>query len=313
MKRKVSLLLACLLICMAFVSCGKPAEKEPSAEPSPSPTPEVAVGSLTDEEIAAMKEKAKTIILTVEDGEFVADELAKAMLPLLTYVGGIETLIKEPKPDDALWVASVKTNLEGLKTTRDNIAALAPSAALGDLHKMVLATCDMFIMSAEKLALVPENQEENLKLSQDYLDIATKYLEEETDYMKILLENQPKVEVPIEITGVRLGYNSIGNPEVYVQFKNTGDKDIDAIDFYVESKDNYGEVVKPYSSYAYSAFTFQERVIAPGKSTSSDWCWTIYGADTTKSIRIGICKYHTTDGTTVEVPKNQYTWSEWIS
>ena len=309
MKRKLSLLLACMLICMAFVSCGKPEGQEPS----PSPTPEVAAGPISDEEIAAIKEKAKSIVLTVVDTNFLADDLAKAMAPLLTYVGEIETLLKDPKPEDAEWIASVKKSLEGLKTTKDSIAALTPSASLEDINRLVLATCDMFIASGEKLALAPENQEENLKLSQDYLDIAKKYLDEGTDYLDILMENQPKVETPLEVYNVQLKSNLIGTPELYARFKNNGDKEIDAFSFYVESINNYGEVVKPYGLHDYSSFIYQEGVIKPGESTIDRAYWTIYGADTTKTIRIAVYKYHTTDGTTVEIPVAQLAWTDPLS
>lgn len=116
------------------------------------------------------------------------------------------------------------------------------------------------------------------------------------------------VNVEIEVVRLKLIFNSIGTPEVIAQIRNNGNVAVDAFDFYVECTDAYGEIVKGYGTEKYASCTYQETAINPGKTSSSDIAWPLYGFDTAKKVKVAIYKYHTTDGKTIKIPENQYVW-----
>lgn len=113
---------------------------------------------------------------------------------------------------------------------------------------------------------------------------------------------------PIEIKSIRLEENSIGVPEVYITFKNTGDKNV-IFDFNVECYDAYGEVIKGYGSYDLYSGTY-DTPLAPGKTTPSDWHWTLNGFDLTKSVKVSIHKYKMGNEQSVEIPYDELVWVE---
>lgn len=116
----------------------------------------------------------------------------------------------------------------------------------------------------------------------------------------------------VEIASVRIGEDTIGNPEIYVVFKNTSKTEtIDRIDFSVRCYDAYGAEIKPYGFYDWTDNFYDDKELRPGRTTSSDWRWTIYGVEGTKSVKIAISKYHTTSGKTVEVPAESLVWKSY--
>lgn len=120
------------------------------------------------------------------------------------------------------------------------------------------------------------------------------------------------VRLDVEIASVRIGKDSIGNPEVFVVFKNTSKNEtIDRIDFSVRCYDAYGAEIKPYGFYDWTDNFYDDKELRPGRTTSSDWRWTIYGVEGTKSVKIAISKYHTTSGKTVEVPTESLVWKSY--
>jgi len=107
-------------------------------------------------------------------------------------------------------------------------------------------------------------------------------------------------KLDITISSVKIGKDSIGTPQVHIVFKNTSpSKSIDRIDFAVRCFDAYGTELLPYGFYRWTDCFYDDKELRPGKTTPTDWRWTIYGVDGTKSVRIAITKYHTTDGKTV--------------
>lgn len=118
------------------------------------------------------------------------------------------------------------------------------------------------------------------------------------------------VHLEVEIASVRIGEDTIGNPEIYVVFKNTSKTEtIDRIDFSVRCYDAYGAEIKPYGFYDWTDNFYDDKELRPGKTTSSDWRWTIYGVEGTKSVKIAITKYHTTSGKAVEAPTDTLVWN----
>lgn len=122
----------------------------------------------------------------------------------------------------------------------------------------------------------------------------------------------PVPNLEVSIRNVKFGKNSIGTPKIYVQFKNTSAaKTIDRIDFAVECYDVYGSVVKGYGYYDYTECYYDDSRIAPGKTTPSDYYWTLYGFDETYKAKIAITRYHTTNGETVTIPEQAWKWEMW--
>ena len=121
----------------------------------------------------------------------------------------------------------------------------------------------------------------------------------------------PSVSLPFEIASVSIKKNSIGTPELFVVFRNTGKKSIDRIDFAVECYDVYGNIVKGYGYYDYTTCYFESGIIGPGRSTPTDHRWTLYGFDGTRNVKIAITRYHLTDGTSVTIPENRWVWKKY--
>ena len=112
----------------------------------------------------------------------------------------------------------------------------------------------------------------------------------------------------LEVKITRLTSNSIGTPEIYVQFKNVSDKAIDRIDFVVYTYDAYGDKIKPYDYYDCTGCYYDDSVLQPGGSTPSDWCWTLYDCEGVKKVRVAIEKYHFKNGKTVSIPYSKYVY-----
>lgn len=119
-----------------------------------------------------------------------------------------------------------------------------------------------------------------------------------------------KLDVSVySISGDR---NSIGTTEIYVQFwNNHASKSIDRIDFIVKCYDTYGSLIKGNGVYDNAACYYDDTTLKPGKATSNNIRWTLYGFDGTKKIEIAINKYHFVSGETVEVPDHLLSWESY--
>lgn len=121
---------------------------------------------------------------------------------------------------------------------------------------------------------------------------------------------EPVEPAPISIQVRSLKNNSAGTPELTMQFTNTGEKEIVALDFYVLCYDAYGEAVKGYGRYDVYSGTYQDASILPGKSSPSDWYWALYGFDTAKSVKVAVVKYKLAGEDAVEIPEAELIWVE---
>lgn len=121
---------------------------------------------------------------------------------------------------------------------------------------------------------------------------------------------EPVEPAPISVQVRSLKNNSAGTPELTMQFTNTGEKEIVALDFYVRCYDAYGEVVKGYGRYDVYSGTYQDASILPRKSSPSNWYWALYGFDTVKSVKVAIVKYKLAGEDAVEIPEAELIWVE---
>ncbi len=103
----------------------------------------------------------------------------------------------------------------------------------------------------------------------------------------------------IEITGATLDYE-YGLPKLYLDFKNNTNYDIDRFDIYINCFDAYGESVDsiPYNYYYIKKLE---------KKSENSEHWQLY-SNGTSIVQFGIYKYKTSDGRTVEIPKNEIEW-----
>lgn len=306
MRKFLSLLLAVMLCCTVFVSCGK-AEQEP--EVSPEPSVEVAEGKFSDEDIEEMKKHASEIVLTQEDRDYLV-EFAMKLVPIPAALSSISDLCKSYAEGDE-WKNSVQTLSAQMRETYESAKALTPTDNCKELYDLAMAGLEAAVLAAEKIGVIEDENDPILSLASDYFEICNKYIDAATEYMKIVLESQPAPDVPLEVTGIALDQDSIGTTEISLMITNTGEVGIDAVQLRVEFRDAYEETVKIYGAYSYATLSYED-MIEPGKSTPSDWVWTMTGVDGIKTMRVAVQKYHTTDGNTVTINDAQLKWSEWI-
>jgi len=110
----------------------------------------------------------------------------------------------------------------------------------------------------------------------------------------------------LQITQVKAGKDVLGDNEVYVTVKNTGDFEIDSFDVTVMCYNAYGERLKYYTwgDYNYSG-TVSKCSIAPGKAYNNA-TFTLFGYDTATEFYVAITRFHTTAGETVTIPSNDW-------
>ncbi len=303
MKKFLSLLLAAMLCCAVFASCGK---EEP--EVSPEPSVEVAEGKFSDEDIEEMKKHASEIVLTQEDRDYLV-EFAMTLVPMPAALSSVSDLCKSYTEDDE-WKNSMQASGEQMREAYENAKALTPTDNCKEMYELAMAGLEAAVLAVEKVGTLQDENDPVLGLASDYFELCHKYIDASTEYMKIVLESQPAPNVPLELTKIEVSKNSIGTPEVSLAISNTGEIGVDAVDIRIEFRDAYGEVVT-IRGHQYSILTFQDDTIEPGKSTD-EWMWTLYGADTIKTVRVAVEKYHTVDGNTVTIQDTQLQWSEWI-
>ncbi len=130
--------------------------------------------------------------------------------------------------------------------------------------------------------------------------------EEKTTIKETTTVTEVEVENPLSIEKIKIDKNLIGVPEVYVTVKNNGTQTIDAYDLIIKCYDTYGEEVKGFGTRDYFSATSTDVSVGPGKTFGSNAYWTLNGYDTTKYVEIAIVKLHTEDGTTIEIPEDQY-------
>ena len=111
---------------------------------------------------------------------------------------------------------------------------------------------------------------------------------------------------PIAITNIRTEspYSALN---VYAQFTNTGDVNIEAFSFYVRCYNAYGDVVKAYGNQEKADCYFDD-VLKAKATTRSDWYWTLYGFGTAANVEVAIYKYKLNGQETVTIPDSKLVW-----
>lgn len=123
-------------------------------------------------------------------------------------------------------------------------------------------------------------------------------------------------KIPLKITGIKVGRNSIGSPEVFVSVKNESKtKEIIAFTFATKCYDAYGRVLQAHGfGDSVEYWIWQEGKIKPGKSwSSSRWRWTLYGFDTAYKIEVWLYDMVTSSGETIGVESSEkvvWTWTK---
>ena len=125
---------------------------------------------------------------------------------------------------------------------------------------------------------------------------------------EITIEMMAVTPAPIGIKINKIEINSAGTPEAHIQFTNTGDKTIIALEFNVKCYDAFGDIIKGYGRYDVYGGTYQDQTISPGKTTPSNWYWDMFGFSNTKTIEVAISKYKLEGEEAVEIPYDQQIW-----
>ena len=121
--------------------------------------------------------------------------------------------------------------------------------------------------------------------------------------------------IPLEIKGVRIGWNSIGVPEVAVSVKNYSKTEtIKAFTFVVRCYDAYGTLLKAHGyGDTDQYFIWQSGKIKPGGSwTDWDSYCTLYGLETAYTIEVWLNDMITTNNRVIDVPYSDrivWTWT----
>ena len=119
----------------------------------------------------------------------------------------------------------------------------------------------------------------------------------------------PKVEpeIPLEILDIRVSYNSIGSPEIYLDVKNTSySKTIDAFEFEVRCENTFGDAVKGNGFIETYNGIYQENPIKPQRRWEKEnWYWSMYGFDTATRFYVQLTSIHTTAGETIDIPMDK--------
>ena len=113
---------------------------------------------------------------------------------------------------------------------------------------------------------------------------------------------------PLEMTGIKVGSNSIGVPLVYVSVKNTSKaKTFVAFTFSTKCYDAFGNLLKAHGfGDTEQSWIWQEGSIKPGTSWSSgNWRWTLNGFSTAYRIEVWMTYLQTSDSETIRIPSSE--------
>lgn len=126
----------------------------------------------------------------------------------------------------------------------------------------------------------------------------------------------PEIPNPLRITDVKISFNSINTPEVYLSVENTSSNTIvDAFTFETKCYDAYGNLLQAHGfGDTISSWIWQEGLIKENsKWASSSWHWTLYGYETAYRIEIYLTSVHTSNGQTITIPLDNsiiWTWNK---
>lgn len=116
----------------------------------------------------------------------------------------------------------------------------------------------------------------------------------------------------LEIVGLTVGEDFIGQNEISVKVKNHTKKTIDAFDFTIQCIDIYGTLLSEYDlGYKYSiSFSDGDVNIGPNRTGKSGTA-TLYGFDRAKQYSVAIIRYHFSDGDYITIPSDERVWKNY--
>lgn len=240
----------------------------------------------SDETVATVNAKGQ--ISALENGECTisctaADDGGKTATCALSVVQPVESLlISEDK-------------LQLIKGATKNITALCmpANAAIQALE---------WSSSNKKVATIDENGKVTA-VSPGQCTITCAATDGSKVKEKIALTVEYKYAAKLKT--VKVGYDSIGTPEVYVSVKNVSrSKDIIAFTFATRCYNAYGNELQAHGfGDTVKGWLWQEGKLRPNQATKTSACyWPLYGFDAAYSVDVWLTSYRTSDGTIVDIP-----------
>ncbi len=124
------------------------------------------------------------------------------------------------------------------------------------------------------------------------------------------IENvQLEQQIGLRITDAYITEDFIGQNQIHLSVKNDSEYTIDALDFKVESYNNYNEKL---SNWGIDSFTKEDCSIVPnGTWSSGDTAWTLPFVNTATTFKVALTRYHIKEtDETVNISSNNRVWIE---
>ena len=122
-------------------------------------------------------------------------------------------------------------------------------------------------------------------------------------------------EAVLELTKVSL-FTRYNNLKFRVEAQNNSkDCTIDAFNLTVRAYNRYDEQLAWYGRLEALEYGFTEqacKITSAKKYTMGSYYFDLFGWDTATRIEVAVSRYHTTDGKTVDIPKEKLVWMEGI-
>lgn len=116
----------------------------------------------------------------------------------------------------------------------------------------------------------------------------------------------------LEITGMTVGKNIIGQNEVSINVKNHTKKTVDGFSYIIQCVDLYGVLLSQYDwKIDYSIGFSNDSVNIKSGRTGKSGTATLHGFDRAKQYSVAITKIHFTDGDYVTIPSDKRVWKNY--
>lgn len=119
--------------------------------------------------------------------------------------------------------------------------------------------------------------------------------------------NPPARYSPLKIIISDVRTNRAGDPEVYLQFTNTGSQTVSQFRFYIKCYGANGAHILGKNQQTFYTGSY-DRPLPPGQTTSSQLYWGISEFSSVETLEAAVCQYKPEGGEMVEIPETHLHW-----